>query len=118
MGCAGWTPSRSGATTGKAFIELDPPKQAWTADPRGTPGRQRADGLAWRSAEPSPDFFETLRSHTLITGFLADPKYGGNRNFVGWKHVGYPGPSHALGGYSEEQMLGKAPVSGVWERKG
>jgi hypothetical protein len=22
-------------------------------------------------------------------GFLADPKYGGNRDQVGWKHIGF-----------------------------
>ena len=64
-------------------------------------------------AEASADFFETLRTHTLI-GFLADPKYGGNRGYVGWKHVGYPGPSHARGGYSAEQMLAKAPIPAPW----
>ncbi len=75
------------------------------------------DGAAegWPSdAGPSGDFFETLRTHSLM-GFLADPKYGGNRNWVGWKHVGYPGARHEVGGYSAEQMLGKAPIRSVWE---
>ena len=68
----------------------------------------------WDSdADPSPEFFETLRTHTII-GFLADPKYGGNRDFVGWKHVGYPGPSHERGGYTKGQMLGPAPIRSAW----
>ena len=25
------------------------------------------------------------------TGFLADPVYGGNRNMVSWKLIGFPG---------------------------
>jgi gluconate 2-dehydrogenase gamma chain len=62
---------------------------------------------------PSPLFFETLRVLTLI-GFLADPKHGGNRDFAGWKLVGYPGPRHAGGGYTPDQMLGKAPIPAVW----
>jgi hypothetical protein len=33
-------------------------------------------------------FFENLVTFT-IEGFLADPKYGGNRNEVGWKFIGY-----------------------------
>ncbi|MCZ6783060.1 MAG: gluconate 2-dehydrogenase subunit 3 family protein [Proteobacteria bacterium] len=57
-------------------------------------------------------FFETVRVHTVI-GFLADPKYGGNREYVGWKLLGYPGPRHERGGYTPAQMLG-APVDTVW----
>jgi len=94
----------------QVFAELDGAKQdaILTALQDGA-----ADG--WPAdAEPSPDFFETLRTHTIL-GFLADPKYGGNRNFVGWKHVGYPGPSHPRGGYSPDQMLGKAPIRAVWD---
>lgn len=61
-------------------------------------------------------FFETARAHTII-GFLADPKYGGNRDFAGWRVTGYPGPRHQLGGYSPEQMLGKAPIVPIWARE-
>jgi len=35
-------------------------------------------------------FFNTLRSHT-IDGTFCDPYYGGNRNFVGWDMLSYPG---------------------------
>jgi gluconate 2-dehydrogenase gamma chain len=35
-------------------------------------------------------FFELLLQNT-IEGFFADPLYGGNRNMVGWKMVGFPG---------------------------
>ena len=34
------------------------------------------------------DFFETVRTHTLL-GFLGLPSYGGNRGRVGWKHIGF-----------------------------
>ena len=61
----------------------------------------------------SAAFFATVRAHTII-GFLADPKYGGNRDFAGWKVVGYPGPRHHLGGYSPDQMLGRAKIKTVW----
>ncbi|MDO5627396.1 MAG: gluconate 2-dehydrogenase subunit 3 family protein [Mobilicoccus sp.] len=36
------------------------------------------------------DFFDLVREHTL-QGFLADPAYGGNRDLVGWRHIGFPG---------------------------
>jgi gluconate 2-dehydrogenase gamma chain len=36
----------------------------------------------------SADFFELLRTHTLY-GFLGNPSYGGNRERVGWKLIGF-----------------------------
>jgi gluconate 2-dehydrogenase gamma chain len=39
---------------------------------------------------PGPLFFQTLLDLT-IEGFFADPLYGGNRDMVGWKLVGFPG---------------------------
>jgi len=35
-------------------------------------------------------FFNLLLAHT-IAGFFADPVYGGNRDMVGWKLIGFPG---------------------------
>lgn len=35
-------------------------------------------------------FFNTVRTHT-IDGTFSDPYYGGNRDFVGWDLIGYPG---------------------------
>ena len=35
-------------------------------------------------------FFEALLQITM-EGFFADPIYGGNRNKVSWKMVGFPG---------------------------
>ena len=67
-------------------------------------------------AGSAPGFFETVRTHTII-GFLADPKYGGNRDYVGWKVAGYPGPRHVAGGYTPAQMLGREPVRPIWEQE-
>lgn len=36
----------------------------------------------------STDFFELLRTHTLY-GLLGDPSYGGNRDHIGWKLIGF-----------------------------
>jgi gluconate 2-dehydrogenase gamma chain len=38
----------------------------------------------------SKSFFETLLQNT-IEGFFSDPIYGGNRDMIGWKLVGFPG---------------------------
>jgi gluconate 2-dehydrogenase gamma chain len=42
----------------------------------------------------SADAFFTMLVHNTIEGFLADPLYGGNRDFIGWKLVGFPGPRY------------------------
>jgi gluconate 2-dehydrogenase gamma chain len=44
-------------------------------------------------------FFAVVREHVL-QGFFCDPVYGGNRDAVGWKLVGFPG---AQWGYTEYQ---------------
>ncbi len=35
-------------------------------------------------------FFATIHEHTL-EGMFSDPQYGGNKNYAGWKLIGYPG---------------------------
>jgi len=48
--------------------------------------QNRATGFASGSAA----FFELVLEHTL-EGTFGDPHYGGNKNFIGWNLVGYPG---------------------------
>lgn len=68
----------------------------------------------WPSAQTSSqDFFHIVCTHTII-GFLADPSYGGNRDYAGWRVIGYPGPRHEFGGYTPEQMIGEAAIQTVW----
>jgi gluconate 2-dehydrogenase gamma chain len=43
------------------------------------------------SAEIELDFFPLLALHTR-QGFYADPIYGGNKNRIGWKLIGFDGP--------------------------
>jgi gluconate 2-dehydrogenase gamma chain len=40
---------------------------------------------------PSKVFFDFLLQHT-VEGFFCDPVYGGNRNMVSWRMIGFPGP--------------------------
>jgi gluconate 2-dehydrogenase gamma chain len=44
--------------------------------------------IALLQAIEKSDFFELLRTHTVL-GFLGSPSYGGNRGGVGWKHIGF-----------------------------
>lgn len=39
---------------------------------------------------PAKTFFDLVLENT-IEGFFADPIYGGNRDMVGWRYVGFPG---------------------------
>ena len=41
-------------------------------------------------------FFSLLLEHTM-QGFYGDPRHGGNRDRVGWKLIGFPGPSRPEG---------------------
>lgn len=54
---------------------------------------QLEHGTLSTPAIPSPTFFDTLLQNTM-EGFFADPIYGGNRDFIGWKLVGFPGPRY------------------------
>jgi gluconate 2-dehydrogenase gamma chain len=47
----------------------------------------KATGFTYPAAR---EFFSTLRTHTM-EGMFADPLYGGNKNFAGWRLVGFPG---------------------------
>ena len=47
-------------------------------------------------------FFELVREHTL-EGTFCDPAYRGNRDFVGWEMLGYPGLKLAVS--AEQQAM-------------
>ena len=53
---------------------------------------------------PSTNFFGLLLQNAQ-EGFLADPIYGGNRDFAGWKLIGYPGPRYNY--VAEIEQFGK-----------
>ncbi len=94
---------------GTAFIELTPDQQDAVLI-----ALELGEANGWPDGDVKPEeFFGTLRTHTIIA-FLADPKYGGNRDYIGWKVVGYPGPRHMRGGYTPEQMLGKQKIKAIW----
>jgi gluconate 2-dehydrogenase subunit 3-like protein len=64
-----------------AFVSLQP--------------EQQDQILALLEKRRSP-FFSLLIEHTM-QGFYGDPRHGGNRNRVGWKVIGFPGPSRPEG---------------------
>lgn len=98
---------------GADFADLPAPlrRQILTDMEKGT-----LAGWSLGFARPQ-DFFATIRFHTLL-GFIADPRHGGNRDYAGWKLMGFPGPMHELGGASPEQMLGTQSVVPIWAATG
>ena len=57
-------------------------------------------------------FFELLRTHVL-EGVFGEPSYGGNKDMIGWKLVGFPGQQW---GYPETYINKKVDIPPVtWE---
>ena len=97
-----------GKTHGKPFRELSAAQQdqVLTALDEG-----KAAGFDWPTAQA---FFNTLRTHTM-EGMFADPIYGGNKDFAGWKLVGFPGAQMF---YSPKDMesteaFSRSPIIGL-----
>ena len=65
----------------------------------------RNDVPEFRSMPPR-DFLTLCIDHTM-EGVFSDPIHGGNRDFAGWKVVGYPGPQ---GGYTADEQIQTAPL--------
>ncbi len=59
-------------------------------------------------------FFNALRTHTM-EGMFADPVYGGNKDFAGWKLVGFPGaqPFFTPADMQSKQAFTRAPITGL-----
>jgi gluconate 2-dehydrogenase gamma chain len=73
---------------GKPYPELDAATQTQVLNDLRT-GTARV-ALAGSTAFTSADFFAMFRQNVL-EGVLADPSYGGNKDLMGWKYVGFPG---------------------------
>ena len=74
----------------------------------------KAPEFVWPTAQA---FFNTVRTHTM-EGMFADPVYGGNRDFAGWRLVGFPGAQMQ---FTEQDMHSKEaftrePIVGLQSR--
>ena len=49
--------------------------------------RKQSVGVVYRADEQS-DFFEIVRRDTIL-GFFSHQQYGGNRDRIGWKLIGF-----------------------------
>jgi gluconate 2-dehydrogenase gamma chain len=78
------------ASRGTGFTQLAPNDQDAVLTAMERNGASGFDG-------GSAAFFSLVLAHTL-QGTFGDPYYGGNRNFVGWDLIGYPGVRLAVSG--------------------
>jgi gluconate 2-dehydrogenase gamma chain len=99
------------STYNAPFASLDDAQQDLTiaALEAGT-----AEGFQWPTARA---FFETLRTHTM-EGMFADPVYGGNKDFAGWRLVGFPGGQVAFtpAEVQSREPFTRAPILGMQSR--
>jgi gluconate 2-dehydrogenase gamma chain len=99
------------ATHKKPFVQLDAAQQD---DVIRALEQNKASGFAWPSA---PQFFNTVRTH-VMEGLFADPVYGGNRNFEGWRQINFPGgqPVFTAEDMQSRAAFTRAPIVGIQAR--
>jgi len=98
-------------TYGKPFRSLTASQQdeTITALEQG-----KAPEFVWPTAQA---FFNTVRTHTM-EGMFADPVYGGNKDFAGWRLVGFPGaqPIFTPQDLRSTQAFTREPIVGLQSR--
>ena len=91
------------SSRGAAFRELAPVDQDSLLIDVET-GAATGSGAGFDGS--SAAFFALLRAHTW-QGTFGDPYYGGNRGYIGWNLVGYPGVRTNVN--ADDQRLGVVP---------
>jgi gluconate 2-dehydrogenase gamma chain len=71
----------------------------------------KASSFTWPTSQA---FFNTLRTHTM-EGMFADPVYGGNKDFAGWRLVGFPGaqPAFTEADMASREAFTRGPILGL-----
>ena len=103
--------AHSTAAHGKPFRRLTAEQQDETI---AALEQGKVPAFVWPTAVA---FFNTVRTHTM-EGMFADPIYGGNKNFAGWRLVGFPGAQPI---FTEEDMKStkaftREPIVGLQSR--
>jgi gluconate 2-dehydrogenase gamma chain len=92
------------SSRGRPFRELSPADQVSLLIDVESGG---ATGSGAGFDGSSAVFFALLKAHTW-QGTFGDPHYGGNRNYIGWDLLGYPGVRTAV--TADDQRLGARPA--------
>jgi gluconate 2-dehydrogenase gamma chain len=99
------------AAYAKPFRNLTPAQQDETI---AALEQGKSNAFSWPAARA---FFNTVHRHTM-EGLFSDPVYGGNRDFTGWRLVGFPGAQMQ---FTEEDMQSadaftREPIVGMQSR--
>jgi gluconate 2-dehydrogenase gamma chain len=96
------------AAYGRPFAHLEPKQQDEVV------AALEAGHVAEFTWPTASAFFITLRTHT-IEGMFADPIYGGNKDFAGWKLIGFPGaqPFFNKPEIQSRDAFTRAPITGL-----
>jgi gluconate 2-dehydrogenase gamma chain len=96
------------AAYGRVFARLEPRQQEEVV---AALEAGRVAEFTWPTAR---GFFNMLRTHT-IEGMFADPIYGGNKDFAGWKLIGFPGaqPFFTKPEIQSRDVFTRAPMTGL-----
>jgi gluconate 2-dehydrogenase gamma chain len=95
-------------TYNESFVQLDASRQDAVI---AAIEQRKAAEFSWPSAA---EFFNVIRTHTM-EGMFADPIYGGNRDFAGWRLVGFPGAQGDFtpGDLQNKQAFTRSGVMGL-----
>ncbi len=74
----------------------------------------KAPAFVWPTAQA---FFTRVRTHTM-EGMFADPVYGGNKEFAGWRLIGFPGaqPFYTPEDMQSTKAFTREPIVGLQSR--
>jgi gluconate 2-dehydrogenase gamma chain len=99
------------ATQHKPFVQLDAAQQD---DVIRALEQGKATGFDWPSAQL---FFNAVRTH-VMEGLFADPVYGGNKNFEGWRQIRFPGgqPEFTAQDMQSREAFTREPIVGLQAR--
>jgi gluconate 2-dehydrogenase gamma chain len=100
-----------GKAYGQSFVRLTAAQQDEVI---GVLEAGKAAEFDWPTAQA---FFNTVRTHTM-EGMFADPIYGGNRDFAGWRLIGFPGgqPLFTPEDLESPQAFTREPIVGLQGR--
>ena len=92
----------------RSFVGLGAPQQDEVV---GALAAGKANGFTWPTAHA---FFNTVRTHTM-EGMFGDPIYGGNKDFAGWRLVGFPGAQmqYTPEDLKSRQAFTREPITGL-----
>jgi gluconate 2-dehydrogenase gamma chain len=98
-------------TYGKPFHSLTAAQQDETI---AALEQGKAAAFVWPTAQA---FFNTVHKHTM-EGLFADPIYGGNKDFAGWRLVGFPGaqPVFTPEDMQSREAFTREPIIGLQAR--